>query len=357
MAPSRRSRPRLARPRRRAADAVAGRVRARLGLGAADALLTDLVAETSRLWRTAQALRAASDAHETHVTAARERLAWLEAHRVEVDRQLEDLHARQRLVAEEARAAGDQARRATVARDLLALGAWVAHLPPQPARVAVITATRDRAHVLGRALASVEAQTHTTWQHVVVDDGSRDGTPELLAAIDDPRVKVVTLEGGGNPAALNAGLAAVDDDVEVITYLDDDNVMLPDWLTAVAWAIRARPDVDVLYGGRVIEADYPWPFIQAEPYDRSLLEQMCFMDQNVLAHRPAIGVRYDEGLRHGADWEMALRLTEQHTPLLLPVLAVLYSTTGEGRLTDEASEPATMELIVQRMLARQPSSR
>jgi glycosyltransferase involved in cell wall biosynthesis len=36
---------------------------------------------------------------------------------------------------------------------------------------------------------------------------------------------------------------------DIIAYLDDDNVMHPSWLKAVAWAFDKRPNVDVLYGG------------------------------------------------------------------------------------------------------------
>jgi hypothetical protein len=337
--------PRVPRLVRATADAATRRLRRRLGLDATDALLTEVVADTGRLWRTADALRAVTDEHGVHVAAARERLGWLEARRAGIDAELLDVHARERSAAE-------AARRADATRDLLALGAWVAQLPPQATRVAVITPTRDRAHVVERALASVRAQTHTRWQHVIVDDGSLDGTADLLAAIDDPRVTVVRTTGLGNAGALNAGLAAVGEDVDVVTYLDDDNVMLPHWLAAVAWAFAARPDVSVLYGGRVIEADYPWPFIQAEPYDRALLERMNFMDQNVIAHRRGLpGVHYDTSLSHGADWDLALRLTQLHTPLWLPVLAVIYTTSGAGRLTDQPSQPASIEAIAARLLA------
>lgn len=95
---------------------------------------------------------------------------------------------------------------------------------------------RDAAATLPRAVASIRAQTFSDWELVVVDDGSADGTAELLAAVAgaEPRLRVLRRPREGLVAALNAGLAAARG--ELIARMDADDEALPERLAAqVAW--------------------------------------------------------------------------------------------------------------------------
>jgi glycosyltransferase involved in cell wall biosynthesis len=94
-----------------------------------------------------------------------------------------------------------------------------------PPAVSVLVPARDSAATLGACLASVRRQTRRDWECVVVDDGSHDDTPALLAAVAaaDDRVRVVRTSGLGIVGALNAGLAVVRG--AFIARLDADDVM------------------------------------------------------------------------------------------------------------------------------------
>src|SRR5262249_37016643 len=161
--------------------------------------------------------------------------------------------------------------------------------------VSVITPTFNRSARLGRMVASVQAQTHPRWELLIGDDGSDDDTPkviEALAAADD-RIRGYALDHGGVAAARNRLLDEATGDV--VVYLDDDNVMAPSWLRAVAWCFSARPEVDVAYGARLIDvperlwgedhAGSTLPSIQWEPFDRRALEEGNRIDMGCLAHR------------------------------------------------------------------------
>jgi Glycosyl transferase family 2 len=138
---------------------------------------------------------------------------------------------------------------------LLALGYWLAEQPPSELPVSVIIPTRSRPALVREAIASVQAQSHVQWEAIVVDDGSVDDTRATLAAIDDDRVRCLRTDGLGSAGARNAGLQFASG--QAIAYLDDDNIMLPGWLAAVAWAFSRFDDVDVLYGARVVEDETP----------------------------------------------------------------------------------------------------
>ena len=84
---------------------------------------------------------------------------------------------------------------------------------------------RDGERFLVEAVESVLAQTEPDLELVVVDDGSTDSTPRLLAGLTDPRVRVLTQPPLGLTAALNAGCAAAA--APVIARMDADDVALP----------------------------------------------------------------------------------------------------------------------------------
>jgi Glycosyl transferase family 2 len=102
-------------------------------------------------------------------------------------------------------------------------------------RFSVVIGTRDRADIVPRAIKSVLAQRAVDFELIVVDDGSRDDTPGVLASFDDQRLRVIRRANGGPAAARNTGIAAASG--EWIVFLDDDDVALPGWLGRFAGLI------------------------------------------------------------------------------------------------------------------------
>src|SRR5260370_38448114 len=96
------------------------------------------------------------------------------------------------------------------------------------ARVSVILPVHNGAATIGRALASVFAQSFTDYEVVVVDDGSTDDTSSVLARFG-ARIRVVRQLKLGVSAARNAGVRASNG--EYIAVLDDDNQWLTQKLT------------------------------------------------------------------------------------------------------------------------------
>ncbi len=241
---------------------------------------------------------------------------------------------------------------------LLALGYWLAEQPSSDLSVSVIIPTRNRPALVREAIASVQAQTHARWETIVVDDGSEDDTRATLAAIDDDRVRCLRTAGLGPPGARSAGLELASG--EVIAYLDDDNIMLPGWLAAVAWAFSRFDDVDVLYGARVLENETPigsdarLPRLAFGDFDRDRLLAGNYIDASVIAHRANLPeAHWDSELAGIADWDLMIRLTENKPALALPVAAVLYRTGAPGRLTNTATAHEADQKLRARLSADQ----
>lgn len=95
---------------------------------------------------------------------------------------------------------------------------------------------------------------------IVVDDGSRDGTGGLLAqmAVDEPRLTLIRQPHQGAAAARNAGLAALPDDCELVTFLDSDDVMCLGRIAADVPLFADDPALDFTFGRiRMVDAlDY-----------------------------------------------------------------------------------------------------
>src|SRR5262245_62748003 len=79
-------------------------------------------------------------------------------------------------------------------------------------RFSVVIAARNAERTIGAAVDSVLAQTETSLEVMVVDDGSDDRTAAIVAAHADPRVRVLTQPNAGPAAARNAGIRATDGD-------------------------------------------------------------------------------------------------------------------------------------------------
>lgn len=95
--------------------------------------------------------------------------------------------------------------------------------------VSVLIPTFNRQETIGRAVSSVLKQTHQELECIVIDDASTDKTLALLAAIDDPRVKVISLsENRGVSFARNKGFSQAKG--EAIALLDSDDEWLEDKL-------------------------------------------------------------------------------------------------------------------------------
>src|SRR5499426_4535699 len=104
--------------------------------------------------------------------------------------------------------------------------------------VSIIMPTFNRADTIGRAIRSVQAQTFTEWELIVVDDGSTDDTVALIEGCD-PRLKLIRQKNQGTAGARNTGLRASAG--SYIAFLDSDDEWLPHHLELCVSFLEAFP--------------------------------------------------------------------------------------------------------------------
>ena len=116
-------------------------------------------------------------------------------------------------------------------------------------RVSVIIPIYNGAATIERALKSVFEQTFTDFEIVVIDDGSTDETPSVLAKFGD-RIRMIRQANRGFPGARNAGVAASRGDL--IALIDHDDQWLPRKLELTVATLDADPGAALVYTDLVV---------------------------------------------------------------------------------------------------------
>jgi glycosyltransferase involved in cell wall biosynthesis len=185
--------------------------------------------------------------------------------------------------------------------------------------VSVVIPTRNRQELLAVALSSALGQRDISLEVIVVDDASGDGTQGLLAAIEDPRVTVLTNEvRGGVSAARNRGIAAARGDW--IAFLDDDDRWLPTRLRETVDCGRAA-GADFVYGATTVVDENGRRLagieIEPPPPPERLAAELRTINaiagpSSVIVSAELLGRTggFDEEIAYLADWELWHRLAE-----------------------------------------------
>jgi glycosyltransferase involved in cell wall biosynthesis len=207
--------------------------------------------------------------------------------------------------------------------------------------VDVVITNHDYARFLPDAIESACAQTHPDVNVVVVDDGSGDGSRELLSGYSD-RVEVVLKERGGQASAINAGVEHCRG--EVLLLLDADDVLRPQAAERVAAAFAAGPQLSkVQFPMAIVDAERrptgevkPGGHLQAPVGDQRAAELAFPFDIAWLpgggtgfrteAVRRILPIPAADYPRSGADWYLV------HLTALLGEAALLDEVCAEYRI-------------------------
>ena len=208
-------------------------------------------------------------------------------------------------------------------------------------KVSVVIPTFNRANELGRAIASVLAQSFQDFELIIVDDASSDATPAIIASIDDPRVRFIQHEvNQGGSAARNTGIKASLG--EYIAFLDSDDEWLPNKLQLQVDKFACSPsDVGVVYTGREVVCDGETVkvlFAQQEgDLRKKLLQGNCVgTTSSVMVKQTSLiqSGLFDERLPAAQDLDLWIRLSRICKFRELPAPLVRFHLDADGRITN-----------------------
>jgi carbamoyltransferase len=259
--------------------------------------------------------------------------AWLTSDRRAIERQrdeaLKTAEARLRVI-EEQQAALDSYRRHSIrARMAPKLGVLSQYPPraldipdryaatappPNPPAISIVTPSFQQGAFIARTIESVIGQRYPALQYIVQDGGSTDETLTVVERFRNALARFESSKDDGQAHALNRAFRHATG--EILAYLNSDDLLLPGALNSVAGFFARHPEVDVVYGHRVVidEQDFEiGRWILPRHRDGALI-WADFIPQETLFWRRRIwervGARLDESFRFALDWDLLLRFRD-----------------------------------------------
>ena len=203
----------------------------------------------------------------------------------------------------------------------------------------------NAAPFIGEAVSSILEQTMGDLELVVVDDGSTDATPAVLAAVADPRLVVIRQANGGVSSARNAGLAAAKG--RYVVWQDADDVSLPNRLEVLLRPVTSERIGYVHSDMALIDAEgRPLGYWQSQAIDPHRLLRFFlpvgtpFNNPSMLLRREVLdGFEFDPALAMGEDSDLVFQLLPAWEGVHVPEPLLLYRrhATNATNVPSEAS--------------------
>jgi glycosyltransferase involved in cell wall biosynthesis len=209
-----------------------------------------------------------------------------------------------------------------------------------PPRVTIVIVTHDRAHSLRSAVQSVLEQDYPAVALLVVDDGSTDGTWELLGEYeDDPRVTLVRhASNKGVLAARNTALSRLTPETRYFGYLDSDDILLPGAVSSMVMAIepdQARYSMVCAWCRDATTGVSQGRFVRSSgdvTLDDYVSGRLAGDFMELVRWELAEGLRYDERAR-GGEGVLLAQVLRQRPGLLIPDVVKAMDRSGTDRVS------------------------
>ena len=189
------------------------------------------------------------------------------------------------------------------------------HVPPDPApTISIVTPSFQQGRFIGRTVHSVVGQDYPALEYFVQDGGSTDETVDVLRRFDGVLTGWASEPDTGQADAINRAFHRTSG--EIMAWLNSDDLLLPGTLACVSRYFVAHPDVDVVYGHRIMidETDGQIGAWVLPRHDDRALTYADYVPQETLFWRRSIwdaaGGYVDPSFGYALDWDMLLRFRD-----------------------------------------------
>lgn len=203
--------------------------------------------------------------------------------------------------------------------------------------ISVIIPNYNNSHYVCDAIQSVLAQTHGSFEIIVVDDGSTDDSREVITSFGD-QVRYIWQENKGLAGARNTGILAARG--ELIGLLDADDQWLPNYLETMASLAVLHPEAAVYYcSAQGMDADgqdlpqiFGGPAVPPSEIYQVLLRANMLIPSTVVLRRSLVEAAglFDQTLRSCEDWDLWFRLLPGSTFVGTSECLVRYRLHGSS---------------------------
>lgn len=181
---------------------------------------------------------------------------------------------------------------------------------PAP-RVSVVTPSFNQAQFVGHTLESVLSQRYPNLEYIVIDGASSDSSQRVIGQVGEQLSYWTSEADNGQAEAINKGFCRATG--EIMGYLNSDDLLLPGALNAVGELFCRRPDIDVVYGHRILidENGMAIGRWMMPPHSRLAYVWADYIPQETMFWRRSVwervGGRLDESFQFALDWDLISR--------------------------------------------------
>ncbi len=193
--------------------------------------------------------------------------------------------------------------------------------------VSIIMPSYNTADYIGASIRSVQAQTYSNWELIIVDDCSTDNTDAVVAQfLDDKRIRYLKNDHNSG-AALSRNRALGEARGEWIAFLDSDDLWAPEKLDKQI-TFMCINGYDFSYTDYMIQLNgqwLPWVYTGPSVVTRRKMYNYCYFSTiTVMYRRKKIGLIQIENLRKNNDYAMWLQAIEKSNCYRLPECLSYY---------------------------------
>lgn len=208
------------------------------------------------------------------------------------------------------------------------------------------------------AVNSILTQTVEDLEVIVVDDGSKDDTADVVRSIDDPRVSLIVKRNEGVASARNAGLRAARG--RYVAFLDSDDLWLPSKLKRQLDLLEGDAGVYAVQSGAVLVDDAlkPLRVLRCRPWKNALWDVLMFENlpafaSTFIAERDKLMERdgFDTSLVILEDWELAIHAVRHWNFQSINDPLTLYRTHPGNRSIDVPLHIEPGEKVLHRLFS------
>jgi glycosyltransferase involved in cell wall biosynthesis len=224
----------------------------------------------------------------------------------------------------------------------------------------VILPTYNRAHLIGKAIESMLAQTYLSWELIIVDDGSTDNTKEVAQSFTDLRIKYIWQNNSERSAARNKGIQHSSG--RYICFLDSDDYFMNDHLKNLYRAIEASQFQEAVFITDVIR-DENGALIKVEHEPLSLHpNNVCYIlssTETVIPARIAVHSsilkehQFNPALTVSEDSELLSRIGARYPFIQVPSYTAVYHLHDDNT-SHKTNNPFTRQLVSLKVIFSNP---
>ncbi|MDQ3332124.1 MAG: glycosyltransferase [Planctomycetota bacterium] len=226
--------------------------------------------------------------------------------------------------------------------------------------ISIVTPSYNQARFLGRTIDSILSQGYAKLEYFVQDGGSNDGSADVLKSYGD-RFGWVSQRDKGQADAIRTGFARINGDV--MGWLNSDDMLLPGTLNYVGRYFAEHPEVDVIYGHRVLidQDDNEIGRWVVPPHNSETLRWVDTIPQETMFWRRSLydkvgGV--DASFQFAMDWDLILRFIEADAKFVrVPRFLGAFRVHQDQKTLARAADLGLPEIkkLRQRTLGRVPT--